>query len=313
MEHDIFKFIPGNIKTLLVKFKLETEDRLLEIRLRVNRPVEIITYYNNFFLEGINSKDRPYIVKKDDFKRAMLILTDNSLYAVERQLREGFITVEGGHRIGFTGRAVINDGRIDSIQDINSLNYRLAHEIIGIGEDIINKIYDYKNNRLFNTLLISPPICGKTTLLRDLVRILSDGNSKMGIKGHRVGVVDERSEIGGACRGVPQKNIGKRTDLLDNCPKDEGMMILIRSMSPEVIAVDEVGKMSDVRALTEALTAGVSILTTVHGYNLNSIKLRPALKSLLDNKIFERFIILSKRKGVGTVEKILNSRGEEVG
>ncbi len=304
MEKNIFSYLPSRLKIKVKESVNINIKNILEIRLRINQPVNIITRTKDIFVKNTE-------VKVKDLQDAMLILTENSLYALERQYKEGFITISGGHRVGFTGQVITENNRIKSIKNINSINYRLSREIIGVAEKVVEKIYDYKNNYVYNTLIISPPICGKTTLLRDLVRLLSDGDRKLKITGKKIGLVDERSEIAGAYKGIPQNNIGKKTDLLDNCPKSEGMLLLIRAMSPEIIAVDELGKKEDFYAVREAANAGVSLLTTLHGKNLQSIKSKPGFRELIGH-IFERYIILSKRNGIGTIEKILNREGERL-
>ena len=318
VNNKILSYLPDEVKVIIQKgFKYINED-IIEIRLRVNQPPEIITCKDKYFLnkEGklhrfIDYKNHKKIFKLDKniLKKAILILSDHSLYALERQLREGFITIEGGHRVGFTGEVVTEDGLIKRIRNINSVNYRITREFPGVADKILDKIYNFKNDHIYNTLIISPPLCGKTTLLRDLVRLLSEGVRTLGILGKKVGVVDERSEIGGSYNGIPQNRIGYRTDILDNCPKSEGMMILIRSMSPEVIAVDEIGDKKDIKAIQNTLTAGVSLITTIHGESIESIKQRPGLEKIFKNKYFERYILLSRRKGIGTIEGIFDRRG----
>jgi stage III sporulation protein AA len=312
----ILRFLPYRIRGIIDEFNKCNNEEILEIRLRVKQAIEIVSFNKSFFLDFAGQRmeipEQGYKVTEDDLKQAMLILSNNSLYAIERQLIEGFITIPGGHRVGFTGKVILEKGKIKAIKDINSINYRLSREVIGIADRVIDKIYNYKYENLYNTLIISPPFSGKTTLLRDIVRLISQGSHELGIKGKKIGLIDERSEIAGAYNGVAQNNIGSRTDLLDNCPKAEGIIILIRAMSPEVIAVDEIGKKEDVRAIEEAIKSGVSLIATVHGINLNTIKLRPSLHKLFQSDVFQRYIILSNRQGIGTVEGILNENGKEV-
>lgn len=316
MPEDILQYIPHNIADIVENLAEWKNKLIIEIRLRVNQPLQVVTRNNNFFV-GENgkktiSKSLAYLVTKKDVDQAFMILTKNSVYAVEHQLAEGFITIPGGHRVGFTGQAILKNKELKAIKNINSINYRISREIIGIADKVINKIFDNKNDYIYNTLIISPPLCGKTSLLRDLIRLISDGSGKFGLSGKKISVVDERSEIGGAYNGVARNNIGSRTDLLDNCPKAEGIMLLIRSMSPEVIAVDEIGREEDVKAIREAINSGVSLLTTVHGRNLQTVNTRPSISKLIIDKAFERYILLSRRKGIGTIEKVLDSKGKEV-
>ena len=164
-----------------------------------------------------------------------------------------------------------------------------------------------ENGEVCHTLIISPPCCGKTTLLRDVIRQISNGNAWC--EGKNVGVVDERSEIGGAYQGVPQNDLGIRTDLLDCCPKAEGMMMLIRSMSPEVVAVDEIGTGEDIRAIESVVNCGCKLLATVHGNSMEDMKQKPLLNRLVESHVFERYIVLDAKPHAGSVQTILDGRG----
>ncbi|MFP4661884.1 MAG: stage III sporulation protein AA [Halanaerobiales bacterium] len=309
-RNSIIDYLPLNISSLIQKQEAWKKDQIIEIRLRVNQPLQLLSFKKEII--PVDQDMSPYILTKKDLERAFMILSKNSIYALERQLSEGYLTIAGGHRVGFTGQAVMDSGALKTIKNINSLNYRITREIMGVGRQVIEKLYNRQYDMYYSTLIISPPLCGKTTLLRDIIRIISDGYKNRKINGKKVAVVDERSEIAGAYNGVAQNKIGSRTDLLDDCPKAEGMILLIRAMSPEVIAVDEIGRVEDVRAIQEAVNSGVSIITTVHGRDLESIMHRPSIRELIDMKAFERYIILSKRKGIGTIEKVLDFNAREV-
>ncbi|MFP4017410.1 MAG: stage III sporulation protein AA, partial [Halanaerobiales bacterium] len=287
----ILEYLPLNISNLIQEEQAWKNGEIIEIRLRVNQPLQLISYKKEILPSDRNRA--PYIIRKKDLERAFMILSKNSIYALERQLSEGYITIAGGHRVGFTGQAVMENGKLKTIRNINSLNYRITREVKGVGKKVINTLYNRQYDFYYNTMIISPPLCGKTTLLRDIIRIISDGDKNQRINGKKVAVVDERSEIAGAYNGVAQNKIGSRTDLLDNCPKAEGIMLLIRAMSPEVIAVDEIGREEDVLAIQEAVNSGVSIITTVHGRDLKTIIQRPSIRDLVEMNAFERYIILS--------------------
>lgn len=269
-------------------------DELEEIRLRVNKPIIL---YKNKLETILDTKPYPNV---DDILITLELMSDYSLYALEEELKNGYITLCGGHRVGITGKTVVENGHIKTIKCINGLNIRLSHQIIGCANKIIDSLYDGES--IFHTIIISPPKCGKTTLLRDIVRQLSNGSSNR--KGLTVGVVDERSEIAGCYSGIPQNDVGIRTDILDACPKAEGIMLLLRSMSPEIIAVDEIGRRDDIYAIEEILNAGIKLICTVHGKTLDDICNKPVLSEIMKKNIFERAIILSNKKGIGTVEKI---------
>lgn len=310
MAVSVLNYLPVNIANIIRKEKEWQRGEVVEIRMRIYRPLQLITVYDEVF--PLDEKNNPLIISPQDLERSFMILVKNSFYAIERQLAEGFLTIPGGHRVGFTGQAVLERGEIRTIKNINSMNYRITHQMLGIAEGLIKKIINPRDGQIYNTMIIAPPLCGKTTLLRDLLRIISDGDECYGLKGKKVALVDERSEIAGAYNGIPQNKIGKRTDLLDNCPKARGMLLLIRAMSPEVLAVDEIGHREDVLAIEEVINAGVKMLCTVHGRDFHSVLRRPSLQGLLASKAFERYIILSARAGIGTIEKILDANGKEV-
>jgi len=283
---------------------------LEEIRLRIGRPIIFRIGLQEFTAdqEGRSSAslEKGCIVTRQDLERTLQVLSQSSLYAWEDDLRHGFITIPGGHRVGITGRGVLDKGRIRTLKDISGLNYRIGREILGCSEKILP--YLISEGRVMHGLIISAPQCGKTTLLRDLVRQISNGNSSYSLAGVNVGLVDERSEIAGMYLGEPQYDLGLRTDILDACPKAEGMMMLIRSMSPQVIATDEIGRQEDMEAINHALQAGVTVITTVHGASFEEIQRRPVLGELLQGKFFDRLIFLSRRKGPGTLEAVLHGK-----
>lgn len=307
-----------NIRTILIQLKGEFE-YVQEVRLRVNAPLFAIYKNQEYSIDKKgqlhkNTEDG-YLVTQEDVEETLSTAARHSLYAFEEELKQGFITVPGGHRIGVAGRTVMGADGIKTIQPAASLNIRFAHQIKGCGDFVMP--YLYANNlqksgteEFFHTLIISPPCCGKTTLLRDIVRRVSDGN---GIhRGRNVAVVDERSEIGACYRGVPQNEVGIRTDILDGCPKAEGMMILIRSMSPAVVAVDEIGGKKDLEAVRFVMNCGCKILASVHGTAMEDIKNKPVWRDFLEEKIFERYVILSRRNGPGTIEDICDREGNSL-
>ena len=228
-----------------------------------------------------------------------------SMYAFESEIRQGFLTVPGGHRVGMAGQVVLNeDGAIRNITHIRFLNIRISHEIIGAATEAMP--YLYENDRFLNTLLVSPPGCGKTTLLRDIVRQVSEGNPYG--TGRQVGVVDERSEIAGSFMGIPQNRVGIRTDVLDGCPKVQGMMLLMRSMAPAVVAVDEIGGYEDMKAILSVLQCGSSVAATIHGNSMEDVSKRIRT----GQKFFERYLFLEKEQGVCQIREILDRDGKRV-
>ena len=271
---------------------------LQEIRMRINSPLMIRQRGKEYKLteEGKllrcngneqYEKENIHYVDRCELMETMEYIAGYSLYAYEDELRQGFLTIQGGHRVGVAGKILMEEGKVRSIRYISFLNIRLAHQVEGCADKVMPFIVE--NGEVCHTLIISPPCCGKTTLLRDVIRQISNGNAWC--EGKNVGVVDERSEIGGAYQGVPQNDLGIRTDLLDCCPKAEGMMMLIRSMSPEVVAVDEIGDYGDIKAIESVLNCGCRLIATVHGSSVEDIEKKPLLQKMVKEHVFDRYII----------------------
>ncbi|MDO5349069.1 MAG: stage III sporulation protein AA [Lachnospiraceae bacterium] len=249
-----------------------------------------------------------YQVTAADIRDTLEYMSRYSLYAFDEELRQGFLTIPGGHRIGVAGQVVVEGKRVKTIQNVSFLNVRVARQIPGCADPILPWVYSDGN--ICSALIISPPKCGKTTLLRDLIRQVSNGCQY--IKGVTVGVVDERSELGACCQGRPQNDLGIRTDVLDGCPKAEGIMMLIRSMAPQVVAVDEIGSLEDLEAIRYGKNCGCKLLATVHGCSLEDIRRKPVLREFAEEGVFERFIILENRGKPGQVKAVFDEEGRQI-
>lgn len=223
-------------------------------------------------------------------------ISQGSAYAWEEELRQGYLTLPGGHRVGMVGKGVLEHGHIRTMKYISALNFRIARAVPGAADQLL-ELVKAEDGTIHNTLLVSPPGGGKTTLLRDLIRQVSDGVPRLGLSGMQVGLVDERSEVAGCVQGIPQLEVGCRTDVLDGCPKSEGIRMLIRSMAPQVVAADEIGTAADVQALEEALQSGVRIITTAHGRGWQELCNHPALGPLVQRGFFARIISLHWQAG----------------
>jgi stage III sporulation protein AA len=285
-----------------------------ELRFRVHQPLQLCgSHFDCFLHRKEGTTDNPaeaFIVTSDHLERVLQVVTQSSLYAVEDELRRGFVTMPGGHRVGVGGRVVLYEsGSVRSIRSISSLNIRVAKERKGVGEILRPFLYRKVDGKPQNTLIISPPGCGKTTLLRDLARLWSEGRMGANVPAAKVSIVDERSEIAGCVDGIPQFDLGPRVDVLDACPKAEGMLMAIRSLSPDIVVTDEIGRIDDRDAILEATHAGVGVLATAHARNLDEWKNRPYMGELFSTKAFSRFVLLSRRLGPGTVEQVLDANG----
>lgn len=291
----MYRLLAVRIRRNLQLCRVDTK-KLQEIRLRVNRPVLIRYDGKEYVLTGrgslSDSVENAYTASEEDMKETLACVSGYSLYAFEQELRNGFITVSGGHRVGIAGRTVMDGDAVQCIRPISFINIRLAHQIIGCSDDLIPYLTDGAD--VYNTLIISPPGCGKTTILRDLIRQISDGMKSL--PGKTVGLIDERSEIAGCYNGIPQNDVGIRTDVLDCCKKSAGMTMLLRSMAPQVMAVDEIGSPEDESALKGVFRCGCRIFATVHGNSLDDIRNKPFFRKLIEERMFERFVVLKDNR-----------------
>ena len=299
--NQIQNLFASNVRQLLVDADLDY-DKLYEIRLRVGRPLFLTYDGGECFLRQKDTE--PYLVTREDLKETLEYVSGYSLYAYEDEIRQGFLSVQGGHRVGVTGKVILDGNRVRGMKYISCINVRLAHEIQGCAGGVMP--YIQTREQIMHTLIVSPPRCGKTTLLRDIIRQMSNGWGD--ISGVTVGVVDERSELAGCYQGIPQNDLGMRTDILDGCPKAEGMQMLIRSMSPVVVAVDELGKEEDFKAVEAVIHCGCRLIATAHGDSVEETLSQPFFQKLWEARVFQRYIFLGNRAGI--VEGIYDGNGK---
>ena len=278
-------YFPGEITAMLSAFSA-TLDEVREIRFRAEAPLALVTGRKILLGEKILSGEL--------VARTAQRMCQNSLYAKQEELKNGFVTLPGGHRAGFCGRAVMEGGRVRFLTDISSINLRIAHEIRGAADKVLPHLLC--GNDIYNTLIVSPPGAGKTTLLRDIARLL--GSQKMGF---RVGIADERGEIAAMYRGVPQCDVGIFTDVYDGFPKAAAMEMLLRGMSPKVVITDELGDEADEEAVRALTHRGVRVICSLHGTGRDDALARPGIGALLRGGIFKKVITLG---GVGKIISI---------
>lgn len=307
-QGSFYHLFAGSIREMILRAHLDLE-QLQEIRMRVGGP--LLLYYGGqeyaLTAEGAHTKNLSlgYQVSGEDIKGMLETISGYSMYAFDEELKQGFLTVPGGHRIGVAGKIIQENGQITCIRHISFLNIRLAHQVKGCADFVMDYLWD--GEVLCHTLILSPPRCGKTTLLRDIIRQISNGTGRFG--GKTVGVVDERGELAGSYCGVPQNDLGIRTDVLEGCSKGEGMMMLLRTMSPQVLAVDELGSSADGYAVESVFHCGCRLLATVHGNSIDDISRIPLLSRLQKQRLFERYIVLDGCEKPGRVREIFDGRG----
>ncbi len=296
---EILAKLPFKMGREIGLFIKENKLPLDEIRIRVGSPIILISQGKEYTLKGEFSLATNSQSINDIFDS----IINHSAYAYKDELSKGFITIEGGHRVGLCGKVIMAEKEVKAIKEISSLNIRRCREIIGVSDKLIPRLFDERGGFL-HTIIISPPMCGKTTLLRDIIRNLS-------MLGLRVGVCDERSEIAGSQDGLASFDLGHRADVLDGCPKSEGMLMLIRGMSPRVIATDEIGKKEDLLGIEGALWAGVGLLTTIHGGSREDI-LHSSIGGLVMKGVFKRYIYLSNRPKIGTLLMVTDEKDRKI-
>ncbi|MGN0334039.1 MAG: stage III sporulation protein AA [Lachnospiraceae bacterium] len=303
VREQIIRMFTGNLRKLMAELPIDFE-RLQEIHLRAGKPLLLLYEHREIFVGkngGISDRRNAVrIVTAEEIRDTFSAVCGYSVYAFGEEVKRGYLSVSGGHRIGITGSAVLEQGKVSTLKNLSGMNIRISHDVKDCAAPW--KRWMYQEHQPLHMLFVSPPGCGKTTFLRDTIRLYSDGTGTEA--GVNVGVADERSEIGGSYLGIPTHDLGIRTDLLDGCPKAEGMQMLLRSMSPRVLAADEIGSREDVEAIEEAIRSGCKILATVHGETMEELRNKPGLEKLLRECVFERYFFLKKGQTPGVVARI---------
>jgi len=302
LPQTLLRLLPHDVARVLGQLAAPLCAALSEIRLRVDRPLELV---------GVAEYEQ-VTIREQHVHHVLATVTGSSLHAVEADLRAGFLTAPGGHRIGLAGRIVIGeDGRIKTMRDISSLNIRVASQAYDCALALAPYLVD-ERGQLQSTVLVGPPLSGKTTLLRDACRLLGSGRLHPRLARKRVVIVDERSEIAGCVHGVPQFDVGLATDVLDSCPKVEGLYMALRALGPQVLVTDELAGRADTEAVIEAAHSGVCFLGSLHGDHVADLRSRPALSWLMKADAVSRIIFLDARKGPGSVGRVVDGAGREV-
>lgn len=282
MKQEILHIMPVRLRDTIAR-RLQDEKGVEEIRIRIGQPIELRYAEKSVWMSQT--------VTVSDMEEMLTFISRYSIYAYEEEIRQGYLTMEGGNRIGFAGQVRLLDGQVNRMTNIRFLNIRIAGERKGCAKEILPWLYE--DGEFLNTLLLSNPGVGKTTCLRDCIRLISDGDGQH--PGKKVCVIDERSEIAACHLGIPCNDLGKRTDVLDGCPKQAGMRMALRSMSPEVIAVDELGGSEDASSIEEMILCGCRVLGTMHGDCMEYIIRHSGMDRIYQNRLFHRYIFLQKQ------------------
>lgn len=293
MEY-ILKCLPTQLAKLILEHNIQ---KLEEIRIRANKPVILKLGQVEIVLN--------YTITTNEIIGILQNICNNSIYTYQNQICNGFITLPGGNRVGIAGNVVIKDGQVSNISYIYSLNFRISHQINGASDNVLKYVLDTENNTIFNTLIVSPPGAGKTTMIRDLAKRISNGINEINFRGLDVSIIDERGEIAAMTKGITFNDVGIRTDVLDNVPKSIGIRMAVRSMAPKVIIADEIGNKDDVNIINYAICSGVKCIFTAHGSNMEDLLKNNEINKIINLQLFSKIIFLDEKQK-GKIKNVVN-------
>jgi len=293
MEY-ILKCLPTQLAKLILEHNIQ---KLEEIRIRANKPVILKLGQVEIVLN--------YTITTNEIIGILQNICNNSIYTYQNQICNGFITLPGGNRVGIAGNVVIKDGQVSNISYIYSLNFRISHQINGASDNILKYVLDTENNTIYNTLIVSPPGAGKTTIIRDLAKRISNGINEINFRGLDVSIIDERGEIAAMTKGIIFNDVGIRTDVLDNVPKSIGIRMAVRSMAPKVIIADEIGNKDDVNIINYAICSGVKCIFTAHGSDMEDLLKNNEINKIINLQLFSKIIFLDEKQK-GKIKNVVN-------
>ncbi len=294
--------LPEKYKIVLSELEGNFQKEIKEIRFRVSEPITLNTITQKYFItqsgrHTIEYSDNLIKTESKDMQEIVFSLSRRSLHTYQDMIAKGFIPLSGGCKAGVAGRAVMRNGSVYSVSDFNCVNIRISRDYNGCANEIIKAMGDCKSY-----LIVGSPMSGKTTLLRDLCRFYSGVNAVQPLK---VAIIDERDEIASRCFGC-FKDVGVHTDVLTLYPKAIGTEIAVRTLSPDIIVLDEIGTDDEVKALLSGVNSGVDFISTAHGGSFAEVLRRPNIKTLVNSGVFKKAIVLEGKDSPCKIKEIIS-------